>query len=292
MFGNLCNNSSAATLAVAQTLMNDSEKRIIAAKDWPFLWRQYTVNTAASTSTYKLPSYTQKPQGLYITVGAYRYVPDEVTNSSQWDDIAQVVRTSDIPEHYRVYDGSVEIYPRPTTAGNVITFNGRRVAKDLLRADYTTGTIVTLATAATITTVTGSGTTWSAAMIGRWIRIDGVDAANAGDNFWYEIATVPSATTLTLVRTYGGTAISAGSATYTIGEVSLIPEPHDQLPVFEALKIYFTSIDPDPAKSKLYGAMFEENYAQMFKDYTSKTNVVLDDGGDTDDINPNLQVTY
>ncbi len=294
MFGNLCNNSATSTISLATTLMNDSEKRIISAKDWPFLWRQYTKTTITGTQAYALPAYTQKPQSVYVTIGSYRYNPIEVTNRQDWDTLNLTSVSSDIPTHYFVYDGSIEIFPKPSSSSNTITFNARRVARDLNIADYSTGTITTVATSGITTTVTGSGTSWHTGMIGRYIRITDGDLANtlSGDHQWYEIATVPSTTTLTLVRTYGGTAIAGASATYVIGQVSLIPEPHNQLPVFEALRIYFTSVDPNAPKAQLYGRMFEDGYKQMFADYGSKTNVVLDDGEDREFINPNLLISY
>lgn len=293
MFGSLVNSTATATLTLADSLMNDSEKRIIAAKDWPFLWRQYTKLTTVAQAI-NLPAYTGKPQGLYITVGSYRYQPEEVSLRSLWDEINDVARSSDIPEYVFYYDGQALIYPTPVTAGNTITFNARRVARDLSNTDYTTGTITTVATSGVTTTVTGSGTTWHTGMIGRYIRITDGNVANtlSGDHIWYEIATVPSSTTLTLTRTYGGTAMSAASAAYIIGDVSLIPEPHNQLPIFEALKIYFTSVDPNAQKAKLYDQMFKEGYANMVRDLGSKMDVVLDEGGAKDRVNENFYVSY
>lgn len=294
-FGDLCNNSSSTTLTLADNLINASEKRIISARDWPFLWRQYTKTTVASTQAINLPAYTVRPQGVYVTVGSYRYTPREVTNREQWDKLNQVTVTSDIPTHYFVYDGQLLLFPIPASSSNTVTFNGRRVARDLNIADYTAGTITTVATSGVTTTVTGSGTTWHTGMIGRYIRITDGDVANtlSGDHIWYEIATVPSSTTLTLTRTYGGTAMAAASAAYTIGQVSLINEPHDMLPVYDALRIYFTSVDPNQPKAQLYKQMYDEDYAQMVKDWGSKLNVVIDDGtGGYDQINPNLIVSY
>lgn len=288
-FGSLCNNSSTATLTLADTLMNDSEKRIIASRDWPFLWRQYTKLTTTSQAV-NLPAYTQKPQSLYVTVGSFRYTPQEVTNRQEWDRLNEVSISSDIPTHVFYYDGQALLFPTPSTAGNTITFNARRVAKDLSIADYTTGTITTVATSGVTTTVTGSATVWHTGMIGRFIRITDGNVAStlSGDHVWYEIATVPSSTTLTLVRTYGGTAMAAASATYTIGDVSLIPEAFEQLPVFEALQIYFTSVDPNPKKAELYAGLSAKGYSQMIRDTGSKTNVVVDTGDNYEPINPNL----
>ena len=260
--------------------MNMCEKRIIASRDWDFLWRQYTKTTVAQQQAYNLPAYTRTPQSVYVTVGSYRYSPIEVGTREEWDTLNDVAVYSDITTHYFVYDGQVQLYPIPSTASNTITFNSRRVARDLTRPDYTTGTITTVATSGVTTTVTGASTVWTTAMIGRYIRIDQSDLALtlSGDGFWYEIASVPSATTLTLTRPYGGTAIATATATYTIAEVSLIPEPHDMLPIYEALKVYYTSVDPDATKAREYAGFFTEGYDNMVKDVGLKKQVVLDDG--------------
>lgn len=288
MFGTLCNDSSSATLTLADSLMNDSEKRIIAARDWPFLNKQYTLTTLASTASYPLPAYTRYPQSVYVTVGSYRYAPKEVSTRAEWDAINEVVITSDIPTHYFIYDGALELFPRPATAGNTITFNARRIAKDLNVADITNLTITTLTNGSTALT-TSSGLTTQ--MAGMWLQPTFATTTNSGDGFWYELSSVTNATTATLVRKYGGTSIAAGSAACTIAQTSLIPEPHNQLPIFEALHIFFTSVDPNAQKAQLYGQFFQEGYANMVKDFGSKVSVVLDDGENTEALNPNLHIS-
>jgi len=294
LFGSLCNNSGATTLALADTLINIATKTVISAKDWDFLWRQYTKTTVAGESTIKLPAYTQKPAGIYVTVGSYRYTPTEVTNREDWDRLKVTTISSDIVTHYFVYDGAIELCPTPSTTGNVVTFNAKRLQKDLTRADTAgTAVITTIATSGVVTTITQSDADWSAGMIGTYIRIDETNAAKGGDGVWYEIATVPTASTLTLVKTYGGTAIATATADYTIGEVSLIPEAHQALPVYVALKQYYASVDPDVKKSELYAKMYIEDYDTMVRDHGSKVNVVVDDGTGQYDrmINPNLNIT-
>lgn len=294
LFGNLTNNSAAATLAIADVLLNVSEKRIISARDWDFLWRQYTKETVATEQSIKLPAYTYKPQSIYVTVGSYRYTPCEVTNRDDWDRLNSTSVTSDAVTHYFVYDGAIELYPIPATSSSVVTFNARRKAKDLTIPDTSgSGVITDIATTGVVTTITQSDTDWGTGMIGQHIKITSTNAALGGDGMWYEIATVPTASTLTLVKTYGGTEITGAVADYTMGELSLIPEPHDTLPVYEALKIYYASVDPDVKKSELYAKMYIESYDQMVRDHGSKMNVVVDDGTGQygDEINPNLQVT-
>ena len=291
LFGKLVKNTSSETLSLADTLMNIAEKRILSSRDWPFLWRKYTKTTVANQQAYQLPAYTQKPQGVYVTVGTTRYVPEEVSDIDEWNELNSTVVTSDSVTHYIVYDGQIELYPIPATSNNTITFNARRVLRDLSASDYITGTITTVDTVGTTTTITGSGTTWGTGMIGRYIHIDPTNAANGGDNYWYEIATVPTSTTLTLVKTYQGTSITAGSATYTIGEASLIPEPHDSLPLYEALKVYFTSVDTNQAKAQEYERYLKDGYAQLVADYGSKVSVDITDYEDSEIENPNLYVT-
>lgn len=371
LFGSLVNNSASSTLTLADTLINMCEKRLLSAKDWPFLWRQYTVSSIASTVTvtiatpgvftltahgfnigtpvyfstssslptgltagvtyyviaagltanafevsttvngtavnttgtqagthtvytqrYALPANTEKPQSIYVTVGSYRYSPKEVSTRAEWDKLNEVQISSNIVTHWFYYDGAIEIFPRQSSS-NVITFNARRIQKDLSVADYTTGTVDIVTNGSTL--VTGSGTSWTTPMSGRWIKITpGNTATSSGDGYWYEIEAVTSTTTLILRKAYTGTSLTTGaSAAYTIGEHSLIPEPHDMLPVYEGLKLYFTSVDPDVAKAQLYGQLLDGGYKQMFLDYGTKANVVLDEGiNSSGPINPNLLITY
>jgi len=293
LFGDLANNSSSATLTLADTLMNISERQIIAGRDWPFLEKQYTLTTVADQQDYVLPPYTKKPESVYITVGSYRYVPREVTLRTQWDNLNLTTVESDIPTHYFVYDGNISFYPTPSTAGKTITINARRIFKDLTQADYTTGTVDIITNGDE--TVTGSGTTWTTPMVGRWLKVTPTDvAATSGDGVWYEIASRTSATVVELVRKYGGTSLTTGAAAgYIIGEVGLLPETYQQVPVFDALGVYFTAHKPDKEKAQLYKTMANDLRGQMFREFASMESVVLDPDNSNELVvqNPNLYIT-
>ena len=114
---------------------------------------------------------------------------------------------------------------------------GRLKIRDINITDYTTGTIVSIANDAT--TVTGSGTTWTTSMAGRYIRITETDAANGGDGYWYEIASVTNATTLVLKKPYQGTSIVVGSAAYRIGLITYEPEQYQMAPIYRAVAQYW-----------------------------------------------------
>ena len=242
-----------------------------------------------TTARYVLPPYTSKPKSVYVTVGSYRYSPKEVSTLKEWDYLNQTVQTGDIATHYRIFDGFLDLYPKPSSNNSVVTINARRVAKSLSLADYTTGNVDIVTKGSRL--VTGAGTpNWTAPMAGRWLKITPSNTATAdGDGYWYEIAKVISSTTLVLRKPYMGTSLTTGAAAaYIIGEASLIPAPHDVLPIYDALSTHFTSIEPNTEKAQLYKGLYNDGFTQMVRDFGGKQNVVLDDGEMLEDINPNL----
>lgn len=258
------------------------------------------VNTSGSQSgthsvipAFKtLPQYIDRVSSVYVTVGTYNYSPRECPSREIWDKLNMTTFSSDIPTWWFVYNGKLGLFPTASTAGNIITINSKQLARDLTVADYTTGSIATAVNASG--TITGSGTTFTASMVGRWLRITESDTANKGDGYWYKILSYTSGTVITLEKPYQGTAITAGSAAYTISQCSLMPEQYQDLPVYGALRTYFTSVAPDNSKAQLYQGMYMEMYKTLESDYTNKnTSMVIDDGTgrDFDMLNPNLFIS-
>lgn len=296
LFGDLVNNSSSGVLTLADTLINQRRRVILTARNWWFLEKPFTLTTIASTQFLDIPGDIDRlTSDPYVTVSSTRYTPREAPSRAFWDNLNETSYTSDFPEYWYLFNGQLGLYPTPATAGNTITFTAKQRVRDLNVADYTTGAITTTATTANVTTVTGSGVTWHTGMIGRWIRITDGSAANtlSGDHQWYQIATVPTSATLTLENPYGGTALAAASATYAIGQMSILPEAYDELPVFLALQIYFASIEPNSEKATLYASMAKDLYTQLLADHANKTGGrVLDYGLEEDPIvNPNLCIS-
>jgi hypothetical protein len=127
-------------------------------------------------------------------------------------------------------------------------------------------------------------------MVGRYIRITLLDTVNTGDGQWYEIATVPSTTTMTLTRVYGGTAITTGTAVYTIGQMPLLPDAfHDTPWKFAAAKYWAKE---DDVRSRELMAEVTQDLIDLNSTYSSDTTeMVLDDGGYQNQIiNPNLYI--
>lgn len=227
--------------------LNDSIRTMcnIRGGKWWFLETTKDVATVASQRGYAIPAKIRKLMSLYVTVGTTVYQPTPVYDNNEWNSIlAADLGEDDMPRYYYVQGRTVQIAPTPASTSGTITMRGRLAVKDLSIADYTTGTISTLANGGTA--VTGSGTTFTAAMADgyRYLRITDSDSALKGDGFWYPISAYTSATAITLGAPYQGTALAAASAAYTIGQMTPIPEAYDMAPIFRAAALYAQINDP------------------------------------------------
>ena len=233
-------NTSAANLTYGTRIFNDWHRRLLAMADWPFLHRLRTLNTEASTTFINLPHDVDQVESVFVTVSSTRYNPIPAPSREFWDRLHYSSYTSDIPEYWFIYNGQLGLWPKPATASNVISLNCKIRVIDLNTADYTTGTIDIVTNGDE--TFTGSGTTWTSPMAGRWLRITHSDtAASAGDGLWYEISSITSGTVFEAVRKYGGTSLTTGaSASYTIGQMPLLPETFHDLPGLYAAFRYWS----------------------------------------------------
>ena len=110
---------------------------------------------------------------------------------------------------------------------------------------------VTIGTETGGSIVTATGTTFTLDMVGRWIRITQTTAANGGDGAWYQVGKYYSATVIGLKTPYQGTAISAGTAAYTLGQVSVLPEAYQLAPVYRACALYWGVNNPGNPNTSL-----------------------------------------
>lgn len=249
-------NTSSANQDIGATNINESVRVVATSRGgtWPWLEKVRTMLTVASQESYKLPASVRRVLGITVTVGTQPYIPTMVYDQTHWEVIQSYkLGTSDIPLFVYQRNKTLLFAPIPATSANTITIHSRENVIDLNAVDYTTGTITSIANAAT--TVTGSGTSWTTSMAGRYIRITATTAAGGGDELWYEIASVTSATVLELNTPYEGTTIAAATAAYTIGQMSQIPESYDVLPVYRATSIYWDM--KNPARAKLWWSRYD-----------------------------------
>lgn len=118
------------------------------------------------------------------------------------------------------------------------------------------------------TTITGAGTAWlstflttagSALNLNLWIRL----TSPLGDNNWYQISTIDSETSLTLLNNYEGNTVSGAS--YTIGQMPLLLEDFQDIPVYKPLTIYFSTINKDETKLAEMKQLLSEGVAKLDK---------------------------
>lgn len=288
-YGSITNNIQTANLTLGDQFINDSIRTICNLQGGKLRFLESTSNmsTVASQETYQIPNKYRKLIDMYIYSGSGSssdtiYAPEMVFDPVRWKEILQYrLGTQDVPSFTYVERTTYKIQPIPASTGNLIVLRGRLQVNDLTIADYTTGTIVSVANGGTA--VVGSGTTWTADMVGRYIQITQTTAANGGDGFWYEIGGWTDATHITLAKPYEGTVVVAGSATYTIGQVPVIPAAYQPAILHRAIALYWMQ-QGNLAKAKTYWMMYDGGFeAGYTKDYGGLIEQMLDNEGETEE---------
>lgn len=255
-----------------------------------------TATTAISTvgvQAYNIPANISKIKNNTINIGQLKYQPTPVMTRAEWDMINFLPYTSDIPNYFFIYNGKLEIFPIPSTTGNVITFNYKTRVADLTFSDYTTGTLDALGMVAGSTSVTGLATSWLAT--GLYPANVNIDYYNLniranppyGDGIWYPISQFNSNTSLTLSLPVINAPGISNTTTYTIGQLPILSEDFHDLIVYLALKIYYSTIVKDTEKFKEFDALCADRL-QMLEDYAGTKSVNVDLESEPQAVNPNL----
>jgi hypothetical protein len=253
-----------------------------------------TVDIATvGVQAYDIPANVSKIINDTINVGQLKYQPIPVQSRAEWDMINFLPYTSDIPNYFFIYNGKLEIFPIPSTTGNVITFNYKTRISDLSFADYTTGNIAAAGATSGSTAVTGLVTNWSTTG-GYPLNTDiGYYNLNLkinppyGDGIWYPISNFTSNTALTLKLPIVNAPNITASTTYTIGQMPVLNEDFHDMLVYGALMTYFTSIVKDADKYKMYAALYESRL-ELLEAYAGTKSVNVDLGNQPEYVNPNL----
>jgi hypothetical protein len=249
LYGVITNNTNTTNLTNGDQWINDAHRIMISYSNGDYTEGLATDTTVASQQNYELPYNYEKLNSVTITVGTYKYPIVEVTDRKFWDVLQQTTGfTSTIPQYYYIDAAKIYFYPTPSANGNTINYSYKIAVRDLANADYTTGT-VTLTNASTA--VTGAGTTFTAAMVGRYLK-------GNTDGYWYKIAGFTNATSITLAKAFQGTT-GAGLA-FTIGEMPIIPEAFHQNLVDYAAHQYFL-INEDLQRSREFERKWNEYVA-------------------------------
>lgn len=284
----IINNSLADNITWATQMINDSLRLLI--QKYYFNERTYTTSTIAQQQFYNLPPQVKKLINLTVTIGSVKWQPEECPSRQYWDALNTITFYQDFPRFFFVFNGQVGIFPIPSTTGSTITMNYKIRPVDLSMADVTNtssgATVAVSANTIYVTTTTNAFKQW---MVGQYIHFPhSTTDANNGDNQWYQIYAVSSTTNATLYNPYTGSAITAGA--FTIGEVPILPEDYQDLPLYRMAMIYYTTRFPDPIRAQQYTALYETGIKKLDEEFGSKTTSVVLTDTDAPVYNPNLFV--
>lgn len=297
--------SDTANTTLLQNLWNDSRRTVASIRggNWPWLEFEKTVLCTQDVDFVYIPNDMRRVTAVRTTVGTGNqvtvYLPKLIYDEQRWNYIL-ALRLGSNQYPYFVFQRGQKLLmnPIPSVTDTPVILTGRRHTRDVNIADYTTGSIVSIANGAT--TVTGTGTSWTSGMAGQYINIPQTDAANGGDGYWYEIASITSTTVLELVKKYEGVSISGATASYTIGQITYEPEAYQLAPIYRALAIFSQTNSPlennvmakqwwmlydggqemglSPTPGGLIGQMLEEAGETFDGHYISPNNSLLGGG--------------
>ena len=285
-------NSGAGLLLTKQWINNSIHRRVNDQRSLVFLEKAGTIITQQAQQFYPLPNDYGKLIRISIAIGSTLYSPAEAPTKLFWDRlnyIGQANFQSQVPYFFYIQGSpgnqQIGIYPTPSTQNYTINFYYQSKPRALTQDDYTTGTIynTTTVNAGTIVvngitttsagatqisgTTTGAGAVaWNSSMVGDWIKLD----EPTGDGFWYQIATATAPGTIVLTQPYQGATVVNGAVTYTIGEMSAIPEGYEDIIEEDVLARKYRQIQ-DHESAKEHQEMADMRFEELIADKSAKT---------------------
>ena len=253
-----------------------------------------TDTTAISTvgvQSYTIPANISKIKDNTINVGQLKYTPIEIKTRQEWDTVNFLPYTSDIPQYYFIYNGTLSLFPIPSTTGNIITFNYKTRVADLSFADYSTGNVTTATVGST--SIVGTATSWSAT--GKYPVNTDVSFYNlylkinppSGDGIWYPISSFQSDTTLTLASPIINAPAISASTTYTIAQFPLLFEDFHDMIMYGALKVYYSTVVENPVKYEQVSKEYDRRLL-LLEEYAGRKSFNVDLGQEPNMVNPNM----
>ena len=286
-----------ATVTQLVTFSNGQQRTIqFTQNSTNISWQPALTATATTTITtigvqgYPIPPNVSKIKNDTITIGQLVYTPSPVQSIQEWTMLNALPYTSDIPNHFYIYQDKVNFWPIPSSSGNVITFNYKSRVPDLSIDDYSTGTLSGLTSGSNL--ITGVGTAWNStglfplntdlSFMNLYLQI----TPPSGEGIWYPIQRFTSDTALTLSMPLQNVP-STTAASYTIGQLPLLAEDFHDMLAYGPLMTYFSSIvDNDKSYEKYKDAY--NTRLQLLEAYAGTKSVNVDLGPQQVQQNPNL----
>lgn len=174
--------------------------------------------SAASAQYFSYPPGYVTADGIVLTVGSVNYPLKLISSESIWEQLnAVLLQASAVPQFYYPRRDDFGIWPIPQALYNGTIYYHYR-DRNLMVADFNGGT-VSLTQNSNV--ITGSGVTFTKAMVGRWFTID--DNTVPGRGYFYRVTGWISTTKLSMFQPWPNASVSNVSS-YRIGESPEIPE--------------------------------------------------------------------
>jgi len=264
--------ASSATLSQFETDINIGANKLNSAMNNYFNRRSKSTNMIADQQYYQLPPDCIRVIGVDFVISADRRLPlTQIRSEYQWRQINYAQQSSNWLTYYFVKGADeIGLFPIPSdnlSAGVIIYYEPR--SQKQTASDYATGTV---AVTSGLTTVTGTGTVFTADMVGREFQVtDGSDGYN------YRIAGFTSGTEVTLEEPYIG--FSGSGKTFNIGQSFLFPEEYHENTVDYALYRFF-EMNNNPERANYHKVNFDNAIAEVKDKYASSSasQVITDEG--------------
>lgn len=285
--GRITNNLLVANLDWGLQEVNQS-LRYLTTKYY-FNERSYTTTSVGGQQFYNLPPQVKKLINLTVFIGSTLWQPKECPSREYWDYLNTQTFNQDYPSFFFVFNGQVGLWPVPASDGNTITMNYKIRTVDLSMPDVTNVTSgTTVAIQQDNPQLNASGDMFKDWMVDQWVRIPHStnDTIN-GDNQWYQISSIVDSTQAILKNSYSGKSIAEGAA-FTIGEVPLLPEDYQDLPLYRMGMIYYGTRFPDKTRYDLYENLYNTGFAALDEEFGSKTTSIILPDTSAPIYNPNL----
>lgn len=208
-----------------------------------------TTSTVANQQYYHYPVGLTRIESVVITIGSINYPTTMVNSQWQWDWLnAFQVQPTAIPQFIFPRQVDFGIYPKPNDI-YTLTFNYNYRDRNLSVDDYSTGSITATNGSQTIT---GLGTTFTNAMVGRWFQV--TDPTNTGQGYLYRVTAVGSATSLTIETAYNGQ--TQATLSYRVCECPEFPDEGHSILVDGTTSDFYAGIRHDVQTATWYNNKF------------------------------------
>lgn len=252
-----------AALTLGESQMNFIHQKLAKRSGYSSTEYERDLTSVVDQKAYPLPANYGKIKNVVWVDGEQTYRLEEVTNWDEWNHLRSYVSQAR-PTHYMVVKGATGnaqyelwVNPNPSEADKTLRVVYQRLVPSMSNIDYTDGTIAVTNDSAT---VTGTGTTFTAAMVGRSIQLP--------DGLWYDITARTSDTQITVASPYLGSTESGAS--YIIGEIPIIPEAHQDTIWSYAVAKYW-AMERQLEDSAFWMSLYNQGVAELEADVKAKS---------------------